>query len=113
MNILNLIKDKIQSNHHQAGAVILKQGQQGEYMYIIQSGELEVWLDGACIRTLGQGEIFGEMALIDGSPHSADIIAKTDCLLIPIDERRFLFLIHENPIFGLHIMRIMAQRLRK
>jgi len=113
MNILNLLKGKIQNAHYRAGDVILHQGQQGEYMYVIQKGELEVRIDDRYIRTLGKEEIFGEMALIDGSPHSADIVARTDCIVTPIDERRFLFLVHENPLFALHLMRIMAQRLRK
>lgn len=113
MNILHLLKGNIQHAQYRAGDVILHQGQQGEYMYVIQAGELDVRLDGVYIRTLDKGEIFGEMALIDGSPHSADIVAKTDCTVTPIDERRFLFLVHENPIFALHIMRIMAKRLRK
>lgn len=113
MNILNLLKGKIQNAHYRAGDVILHQGQQGEYMYVIQEGELEVRIDDRYIRTLGKEEIFGEMALIDGSPHSADIVARTDCIVTPIDERRFLFLVHENPLFALHLMRIMAQRLRK
>ncbi|MEZ4683178.1 MAG: cyclic nucleotide-binding domain-containing protein [Caldilineaceae bacterium] len=112
MNILNLLKGKIQSDHYKAGDLILRQGQQGEYMYLIQEGELDVRIDGQYVRTLGKEEIFGEMALIDGSPYSADIVAKTDCVVTVIDERRFLFLVHENPLFALHVMRIMAKRLR-
>ena len=112
MNMLNMLQDKIQSDHYRAGAVILRQGQLGEYMYVVQEGELDVHIDGQYIRTLGKEEIFGEMALIDGSPHSADVVAKTECKVAAIDERRFLFLVHESPVFALHVMRILVKRLR-
>lgn len=113
MNLLQLIKDHISLETHPVGHTIIRKGEESGYMYVIQDGAADVWLDGQYIRTLGKGDIFGEMALIDGAPHSADIVAKTDCTVAPVDERRFLFLVHENPIFALHIMRLMAQRLRK
>jgi CRP-like cAMP-binding protein len=53
------------------------------------------------------------MSLIDDSPRSADAVAKTACVLAPVDERRFLFLVHETPMFALHVMSVMAERLRK
>ncbi|MEZ4714366.1 MAG: cyclic nucleotide-binding domain-containing protein [Caldilineaceae bacterium] len=112
MNILTFLKETVQSIHFNAGDTVLKQGQQGEYMYVIQQGELDVQIDGAHVRSMGPGDIFGEMAMVDGLPHSADIIAKTACVLAPIDERRFLFLVHENPVFALEIMRILTRRLR-
>ena len=52
------------------------------------------------------------MSLIDDAPRSADTIAKTECVLAPVDERRFLFLVHETPMFALHMMGVMAARLR-
>ena len=113
MNILHFLRDDTESVSYRAGETVLKQGQHGEYMYVVQEGELDVLIDGAHIRSLSPGDILGEMALVDGSPHSADIVAKTDCLLAPVDERRFLFLVHENPVFALQIMRIMAHRLRR
>ena len=65
------------------------------------------------INTHGAGEIFGELALIDTQIRSASAIAKTDCQLIPVNERRFIFLTQQHPFFALHVMRILAQRLRK
>jgi len=52
------------------------------------------------------------MALVDQQPRSANALAKTDCKLIPIDEKRFRFLIQQTPNFALSVMRVMAARLR-
>ena len=53
------------------------------------------------------------MALIDGSPRSATVTASTDATLAAIDEKRFLFLVHQTPGFALKVMRLLVGRLRK
>jgi CRP-like cAMP-binding protein len=59
-----------------------------------------------------KGGIFGEMSLIDDKPRSATARARTDCELVPIDEGRFLELVHQKPGFALEVMKVMAERLR-
>ena len=51
------------------------------------------------------------MALIDGSPRSADAYAKTDCSLVAVNERGFIFLVTETPYFAINVMRTLADRL--
>ncbi len=53
-----------------------------------------------------------ELALIDKSPRSATAVAKTDCSLIPITEKQFLFLVQETPFFALTVMATLARRIR-
>jgi len=53
------------------------------------------------------------MALIDAGPRSATAIAKTQCVLVPIDEKRFADLVGRRPEFALHVMRVLANRLRR
>ena len=53
------------------------------------------------------------MSLVDGSPRSATVLAKSDCKLVPIDMHRFQFLIRETPHFAIHVMRVIADRLRR
>lgn len=65
------------------------------------------------VETLSAGGLFGEMALIDGSPRSATVRAKTLCELAPINEKNFLFLVHETPFFAIAVMRTLADRLRR
>jgi CRP-like cAMP-binding protein len=65
------------------------------------------------VEKLSQGGIFGEMALIDGSPRAATARAATPCEVAPITEKSFLFLVHETPFFAIAVMRTLAERLRR
>lgn len=96
-----------------AGDVLFTAGDSGDYMYVVRSGEIEIERDGKVIETLSAGGIFGEMALIDGSPRSATARAKTDAEVAPINEKSFLFLVHETPFFAIAVMRTLAERLRR
>lgn len=96
-----------------AGEVIFTTGDAGDFMYVVRSGEVEIERGGKVIETLSAGGIFGEMALIDGSPRSATARAKTDAEVAPINERSFLFLVHETPFFAIAVMRTLAERLRR
>ncbi|MEZ5828568.1 MAG: cyclic nucleotide-binding domain-containing protein [Hyphomicrobiales bacterium] len=95
------------------GEVVFAEGDKGDFMYVVRSGELEIVRDGVVAETLGPGGIFGEMALIDGSPRSATVRAKTDCEVAPINEKSFVFLVHETPYFAVAVMRTLADRLRR
>ncbi len=113
MNPADLFNNLDRLETYGAGATIFRKNDPGHYMYIVMEGEVEIVADSRRLNTLTYGEIFGEMALIDDSPRMADAIAKTDCVLAVVDERQFLFQVHETPMFALHIMGIMAERLRK
>jgi CRP/FNR family transcriptional regulator, cyclic AMP receptor protein len=63
-------------------------------------------------ETVRENGIFGEMALIDSEPRSATVIAATDVDLVPVGEKRFLFLVGQTPFFVLKVMRVLAGRLR-
>jgi CRP/FNR family transcriptional regulator, cyclic AMP receptor protein len=96
-----------------AGAQIFHEGENGEVMYVVKDGLVDILVHDKVVETLGPGGILGEMALIDSQPRSGTAIAKTDCTLVPIDARRFNFLVQANPAFALEVMRVMATRLRK
>jgi CRP/FNR family cyclic AMP-dependent transcriptional regulator len=96
-----------------AGDVIFRQYDMGAEMFVILDGEVDLALGPNVIETLGPGEPFGEMALIDQAPRTATATARTDCLLAVVPERRFLFLVQTTPHFALEIMKAMADRLRK
>jgi CRP/FNR family cyclic AMP-dependent transcriptional regulator len=95
------------------GDVIFGEGDAGDKMFVIRSGEVVIEKGGKVIETLPPGSIFGEMALIDGSPRSATARAKTACEVAPITEKSFLFLVHETPFFAIAVMRTLADRLRR
>jgi CRP-like cAMP-binding protein len=95
-----------------AGTVIFNQGDPGEVMYGIVEGEIELSLPDRVIATLVTNDMFGEMALVDHSPRMATATAKSDSTLALIDQRTFLFLIHETPTFALSVMSAMANHFR-
>lgn len=94
------------------GHIIFKRGDPGTVMYVVKSGEVELQVENKPFTTLGPGEIIGEMALIDHAPRSLTAIAKTECHLVPIDQKRFSFLVQQTPFFALEVMKVMAERLR-
>jgi CRP/FNR family cyclic AMP-dependent transcriptional regulator len=95
-----------------AGQVIFKEGEQGDVMHVLMEGEVEVQVQGKVIGSFLPVEVFGEMAVIDPHPRSATVIAKTDCKLAPINQKRFLFLIQQKPQFAIYIMKILVERIR-
>jgi CRP/FNR family transcriptional regulator, cyclic AMP receptor protein len=95
------------------GDVVFKSGDAPDKMYVVVFGEVEIQLGDAVIETVPQGGTFGEMALIDGSPRSATVTAKTDSEVAAIDKRTFMLLVDEMPYFALFVMRNMVDRLRR
>ena len=96
-----------------AGQTIFDIGERAEMMYIVVEGEVEIQFGGRVLQTVGEKDIFGEMALIEDSPRSAKAVAKTECRLAGINRERFLVLVEKNPDFALEVMQIMAERLRR
>ena len=96
-----------------AGSTILAEGGDGAIMFMVRSGTVEVQVNGAVVEEISEGGIFGEMALLEHSPRSADIIAKTDVVAVSLDEKKFIILIAKVPHFSLLVMRSLARRIRK
>ncbi|HJT61304.1 MAG TPA: Crp/Fnr family transcriptional regulator, partial [Burkholderiales bacterium] len=67
---------------------------------------------GAVVERVGPGGAFGEMALVDQSPRSANAAAETDCSLLAINRNVFLNLVKSDPGFGISLLSAMAERLR-
>ena len=79
------------TEHFAARQIIFREGDPvGDgIMYVVAKGELNILVGSRVVETIGPGSIVGEMALIDGRPRSATVIAKTDCDLAAIDKPRF------------------------
>ena len=91
-----------------AGETIFREG---DYMYGVVSGAVELRIGDHTVEVAGEGDVFGEMALIDKSRRAATATATTS--LAMIDQREFLFLVHETPTFAIQVMSSLADRLRK
>jgi len=112
MDTLTLFKNAKDSKPYSAGDIIFEAGSAPDVLYVIQEGEVDIIAVGIIVETLGAGEIFGEMALVDKKPRSAAAVAHSDCKVVPIDENRFKFLIQQTPFFAIHVMKVMSSRMR-
>ena len=113
MTSFNILKREKDVRSIEAGQAIFTEGQAGDVMYAVVEGEVNIVLNGQVLETIGEGGIFGELALLDERPRSASAIANTNCKVAVIDLKRFSVLIQETPYFALDVMRVMAERLRR
>ena len=113
MDLRDLFGNPEDGKVFKAGTTIFTEGTLGDVMYVVLDGEVEVRVGGKVIEVVKPGDFFGEMVLIDFSPRSATALAKSDCRLVAIDEKRFVETIYETPFFAVHVMRVLASRLRR
>ena len=71
--------------HRHAGEIIIQQGDEGDNFYVIDLGEVDIFVNGAQVTTISEGGSFGELALIYGTPRAATVKAKGDVKLWGID----------------------------
>jgi CRP/FNR family transcriptional regulator, cyclic AMP receptor protein len=96
-----------------AGKSLFTAGEPGDRMYVLMEGDAVVMVGDTVVERALPGALLGELALIEQAPRSATVTAATDCQFLPIDARRFQFLVQQTPNFALHVMRTMADRLRR
>jgi CRP/FNR family cyclic AMP-dependent transcriptional regulator len=104
-------------NEFDVGDIIFEEGSTGRELFVVLDGRIDiVKLDGATkttIVTLGKGEFFGEMAVIDGSARSATAIAAAPkSRVMRINHARFVYLVSQQPAFALMVMDALSKRLR-
>lgn len=113
MELLDLFKHSPNKLEFEAGSIIFSEGQAGDKLYVIVEGEIEIVALRHVFEVAGPGSVVGEMALIEPGPRTAAARAKTDCVVVPVDEKEFLFLTKRMPEFSLHVMAILVKRLRE
>ena len=112
MNLLEIFEDSEDLLKFPAGTTIFKEGTEGDFMYVVVEGKIRLSLRNEYIAEESPGGIVGEMALLSSDDRSATATAVTDCLLAPIDLHSFKVLIQHTPDFALHVMNVLASRLR-
>ena len=96
------------------GQPIFIEGDVGDVMYAVVEGAVNIVRKEQVLETIGEGGIFGELALLDERPRSASAIAATtNCKVAVIDLKRFSVLVQQTPFFAIEVMRVMAERLRR
>jgi len=98
------------------GEIIVRQGETGNCMYVIQQGEVEVlaFTNGRefHLRGLGPNDFFGEMALFEEETRTATIRSTGPSRILTIDKKSFLGGIHEDPSLAFRIVKTMSHRIR-
>jgi CRP-like cAMP-binding protein len=94
-----------------AGRAVCRLGDPGDALYIVKAGVLEVARGGQHINLLSAGEFFGEMALIDGSPRSADVTVKEDAELVVLPAAAYAGLKRSAPGCALKVAEVMLKQL--
>src|ERR1700747_1393761 len=113
MKLPNIFEKEVTPLSFSAGTVIFAEGQKRDSMYVVKSGTVDLNVRGKNVEVVGTDGFFGKMALVDQAPRSATAIARTDCIVIPISERHFLFMVEETPFFALTVLRTLTARLRR
>lgn len=96
---------------------IFREGDPGDVMYVVHEGLVDIRKEGtedsARLTTLGKGELFGEVALVDRSPRTASAVAGAQgAMVLAIDRAHFVYLVSQQPAFALLVLEVMASRLR-
>ena len=98
------------------GEYLFREGESADYGYVVKTGQIEIvksGIDGEIILTeLGPGSLFGEMALIDGSPRSAGARASVDSSITEVRSDTFNQYIRNNPDAAVRVMKTLAGQLR-
>ena len=96
-----------------AGKVLAREGEPGREFYVILDGKADVQIGGKQVATLGPGDFFGEMALLDQGPRVATVTAASEMEVVVLDPREFVSLIDEHPAVARKVLKVMAGRLRR
>ncbi|MDA4128207.1 MAG: cyclic nucleotide-binding domain-containing protein [Thaumarchaeota archaeon] len=109
---LQKLVDSAKDRDYKAGDGIVREGDAGVGFFLIIRGSAEVRHAGKTLSSLGPGQYFGEMTLLDEKPRSADVVATSDTRCLVLSTMNFAALIVSNPKIALELLRELARRLR-
>jgi CRP/FNR family transcriptional regulator, cyclic AMP receptor protein len=94
------------------GKALTREGQSGSEFFVIVDGEVSVTKDGSEIRTLGPGDFFGEIALLEDTPRTATVVAKTPLRFFVLTRQAFRSLLAHQPELEEKVTKALEERLR-
>ncbi len=108
----------VKHSHLKRGVTIFSKGDAGNCLYAVISGTVKMSTSSAegrnaILNLIGTGEVFGEIALLDGRERTTDAIANSDCELYVIDRREFIPFLHEQPALAMKFIQLLCARLRR
>ena len=96
-----------------AGKVLMTQGEGGRDMMVLIAGSVAIERDGQRVNTLGAGDFFGEISLIDGGPRTATVTTEEPSRLLVITHRDFHAMMEEFPDVENQVLSALAHRIRR
>jgi CRP/FNR family cyclic AMP-dependent transcriptional regulator len=116
--VLEQLATTMQRRLYKRGQVIFHQDDPGASVHVIESGRIKVVLatqegEELLLRVLGEGELFGELALLDGRPRSATVIALEDTVTHVLERSSFLEFLRSHPDAALDLCRALAELIRR
>ena len=109
---LKRLRAMMQERSFSEGEAITTEGKAGVGFFVIEDGNVTVSIDGEIVRTLGPGEFFGEIALIDRRPRSATVVAGTDLRCRGMTSWEFRPFVEQHPEVAWALLETLAARLR-
>jgi len=110
---LRRVADLAAARRFEAGASIIRVGERGDAFYVILDGRADVRPRSGKAVTLRAGDFFGEMALLDGAPRSANVVAATEVLTMRVGRSAFWKLLKQEPQITGTLLATMADRVRR
>ncbi len=112
------LRDLLEVRRARAGTRLFRAGEAGDAMYLIEGGRVRIHLrdregDDVTLAELARGDFFGEMAILDGKPRSADATVLEDALLAVLSRADFLRFVRANPDVALRMLSAVTDRLRQ
>ena len=111
------LSNRLEDSEYDEGAVVFSQGDQGESLFIVEEGAVEISFGEGRTRvvlaSLFPGQYFGELSLFDGSPRSATATATKRSRLVRLDRDDLVDFVNKNPSAALRIIAEMGERLRQ
>jgi CRP/FNR family cyclic AMP-dependent transcriptional regulator len=112
MGIIRLFRDWREVEEFDPEAVIFKEGDPADELYVILAGEVALTLHGQSLGSEAKGSIIGEMALLESATRNATATARSKVKVAKLDRRQLQKMIRESPEFSLRAMTVLAGRLR-
>jgi CRP/FNR family transcriptional regulator, cyclic AMP receptor protein len=115
---LRLLAGRAHRRRFAAGEIIFRVASPGQSMMAVLTGTVRITAPSAdgkeiVLADLGSGEVFGEMALLDGRERSADAAALTNCDLLVVERRDMLAVLERYPVVAIKLLEVMCERLRR
>jgi CRP-like cAMP-binding protein len=108
---LKVVASQAERVHVEPGRVLVDQGEFGREFFAIVDGTARVVRNGRKIATLGPGEAFGELALLDRAPRNATVVAETEMDLLVLGQREFAKIVDAAPGFARALLVGIARRI--